>query len=52
MVAGRLEPPVILVFEGQARAGVDEAEVDGVDVMHAPGAGDDTIAAIAEAHCG
>jgi len=38
------------VLEGRARAGADEADVDGVEVVHAPGEGDDTIAAIAEAH--
>ena len=47
---GRLDPPVTLVLEGQARAGVDAALVDGVEVVHAPGEGDDTIAALAEAH--
>jgi len=41
---------VTLVLEGQARAGADEAEIDGVEVVHAPGEGDDTIAAIAGAH--
>ena len=50
MTAGRLDPPVTLVLEGRARAGADEAIVDGVEVVHAPGEGDDTIAAIAEAH--
>ncbi len=50
MTAGRLDPPVTVVLEGRARAGADEAEVDGVEVVHAPGEGDDTIAAIAEAH--
>lgn len=39
-----------LVLEGRARAGADEAVLDGVEVVHAPGEGDDTIAAIAEAH--
>lgn len=39
-----------LVLEGHARAGAAEADVDGVAVVHAPGEGDDTIAAIAEAH--
>ena len=39
-----------IVLEGQARAGADEADVDGVEVVHAPGEGDDTIAAIAEAN--
>ena len=51
MTAGRLDPPVTLVLEGQGRAGADEADVDGVEVVHAAGEGDDTIAAIAEAHC-
>jgi rRNA-processing protein FCF1 len=50
VTAGRLNPPVTLVLEGRARAGADEAVVDGVEVVHAPGEGDDTIAAIAEAH--
>ena len=36
------------MLEGRARAGADEADVDGVEVVHAPGEGDDTIAAIAE----
>ena len=39
---------MIIVVEGRARAGADEADVDGVEVVHAPGEGDDTIAAIAE----
>ena len=50
MTAGRLGPPVIIVLEGRARAGADEADVDGVEVVHAPGEGDDAIAAIAEAN--
>ncbi len=41
-----------VVLEGRARAGADESEVDGVEVVHAPSEGDDTIAAIAEAHLG
>ena len=49
VTAGRLDPPVTIVLEGRARAGADEADVDGVQVMHAPGEGDNTIAAIAEA---
>src|SRR5437660_12158872 len=48
--AGRLDPPVTVVLEGRARAGADESDVDGVEVVHAPGEGDETIAAIAEAH--
>ena len=50
VAAGLLEPPVTLVLEGRARAGADEVVLDGVEVVHAPGEGDDTIAAIAEAH--
>jgi hypothetical protein len=50
--AGRLDPPVTVVLEGRARAGADESDVDGVEVVHAPGEGDDTIAAIAEANFG
>src|SRR5687767_8412502 len=52
VTAGRLDPPVTVVLEGQARAGADEAVVDGVEVVHAPGEGDDTIAAMAKAHPG
>ena len=50
VTAGRLDPPVTLVLEGRARAGADEAQVNGVEVVHAPGEGDDTIAAIAAAN--
>jgi uncharacterized protein YaiI (UPF0178 family) len=49
VAAGRLDPPVTIVLEGRARDGADEADVDGVEVVHALGEGDDTIAAIAEA---
>jgi rRNA-processing protein FCF1 len=41
---------VTIVLEGRGRAGADVADVDGVEVVHAPGDGDDTIAAIAEAN--
>jgi hypothetical protein len=50
VTAGLLRPPITIVLEGRARAGVDEADADGVNVVHAPGEGDDTIAAIAEAN--
>jgi uncharacterized protein YaiI (UPF0178 family) len=46
---GRLRPPVIIVLEGRSRAGAGEADIDGVEVVHAPGEGDDTIVTIAEA---
>jgi uncharacterized protein YaiI (UPF0178 family) len=45
---GRLDPPVTVVLEGQARSGADEATLDGVEVVHAPGEGDDTIATVAQ----
>ncbi len=47
---GRLEPQVVLVFEGQAREGAEECDTDGVQVVHAPGEGDDAIVSIAESH--
>ncbi|HET9666306.1 MAG TPA: hypothetical protein VFP09_06110 [Desertimonas sp.] len=47
---GRLEPQVVLVFEGQAREGAAECDTDGVQVVHAPGEGDDAIVSIAESH--
>lgn len=39
--------PVVVVLEGRARPGVDEGHSAGVRVVHAPGEGDETIAAIA-----
>jgi hypothetical protein len=50
VTSGRLDSPVTIVLEGQARAGAEEADVDGVEVVHAPGEGDDMIAAITEAN--
>lgn len=50
VTAGRLNAPVTIVLEGRARTGADETEVEGVKVVHAPGSGDDLIAAIARAH--
>ena len=47
VAAGRMDAPITVVLEGQARAGADEAVVDGVAVVHAPREGDDTIAALA-----
>jgi hypothetical protein len=46
---GRLVPPVVVVLEGAARAGVEEGVADGVSVVHAPGSGDDTLLAVAAA---
>ncbi len=39
-----------IVLEGRFREGADEAVADGVEVVHAPGDGDDTIVECAERH--
>ena len=44
-----LPTPVVVVLEGRAREGMGEGVGDGVEVVHAPGEGDDTLATIAEA---
>jgi hypothetical protein len=49
--AGRLAEPVVVVLEGQARAGVEEGESGGVTVLHASGSGDDLLVAVtSDAH--
>jgi hypothetical protein len=48
----RLAPPVVVVLEGKARAGAEEGVAGGVEVVHAPGEGDDTLASIAAAATG
>jgi hypothetical protein len=50
VTAGRRGARVTIVVEGRARVGADQADVDGVEVVHAPDEGDDTIVAIAEAN--
>lgn len=42
---GRLPVPAVVVLEGDARAGVAEANVDGVRVVHAAHHGDDAVMA-------
>jgi rRNA-processing protein FCF1 len=44
-----LPGPIVLVLEGQAKKGVPEGLTDGVEVVHAPGEGDDTLASLAAA---
>jgi len=41
--AGRLGPPVVVVLEGQARAGVPAGTLDDVRVLHAAGSGDELL---------
>ena len=50
VAAGRLDRPVTIVLEGQARRGADESAIDGVAVVHAPGEGDDAIVSLAAMH--
>ena len=44
---GRLSGPVVVVLEGEARAGVTEGASEGVEVVHAKREGDDTLAELA-----
>ena len=50
--ASELTAPVVVVLEGQARRGAEEGAAGGVEVVHAPGEGDDTLAALATAATG
>ncbi len=50
VTAGALEAPATVVLEGEFRRGAAESDIDGVAVVHAPGEGDDTIAAVAAAY--
>jgi hypothetical protein len=51
VIAGQLDAPVTIVLEGRFRAGVDEGVADGVEVVHAPGEGDEAIVECAERWC-
>ena len=42
---GRIPLPAVVVLEGAARAGVAEADVDGVRVVHAAHHGDEALVA-------
>jgi hypothetical protein len=50
--ARRLVAPVVVVLEGAARGGVEEGVADGVEVVHAPGSGDDTLVMVAASAAG
>ena len=45
-VAGHLVGEVVVVLEGQARSGAEQARTRPVRVVHADGSGDDTLAAL------
>ncbi|MDP8937688.1 MAG: NTP pyrophosphohydrolase [Actinomycetota bacterium] len=47
--ASKLGAAVVVVLEGVARQGVEEGVSQGVEVVHAPGHGDDTLVALVEA---
>ena len=47
VVEGQLDPPVVVVLEGKAKAGVERGTAGGVEVVHAPGLGDDTLVVLA-----
>jgi hypothetical protein len=47
VAGGHLDAPVVVVLEGRARAGAPEGPAGGVEVVHAPGEGDDTLAGLA-----
>ncbi len=49
VVDGSLTGPVVVVLEGQAKRGVAAGTADAVEVVHAPGEGDDTLVAVAAA---
>lgn len=52
VASSQLPGPVVMVLEGAARGGEPEGVVDGVEVVHAPGQGDDTLVALAVAASG
>lgn len=50
--AAALTMPAVVVLEGAARQGAEPGVADGVEVVHAPGSGDDTLVEIAAAAAG
>ena len=44
---GTLDHAVVVVLEGQAKQGFEAGHHGGVEVVHAPGQGDDTLVALA-----
>jgi predicted ribonuclease YlaK len=48
VASGRIDEPVTIVLEGQARQGAESAVADGVTVLHADGSGDDKLVAVVE----
>jgi hypothetical protein len=45
--SGRVDQPVVVVLEGQARRGAPSGGADGVTVVHAEGSGDDMLVEVA-----
>jgi predicted ribonuclease YlaK len=48
VASGRIDEPVTIVLEGQARQGAESGVADGVTVLHADGSGDDKLVAVVE----
>lgn len=48
VASGALDSSVVVVVEGRSRAGVAPGIAEGVEVVHAPGEGDDTVATLAD----
>ena len=51
-VAGRLTGPVVMVLEGAGRRAAPQGVHDGVQLVHAPGEGDDTVVELAAGGAG
>jgi rRNA-processing protein FCF1 len=49
VAAGALAGPVVVVLEGAGRAGAEEGVADDVEVVHAPGEGDESLVAVTAA---
>jgi hypothetical protein len=52
VASGRIAEPVIVVLEGQARAGPPSGTADGITILHADGSGDDTLVHVVGAASG
>ena len=52
VVGSSLAGPVAVVVEGAARRGVEVDDLDGVEVVHSPGEGDDAIVEVVRAATG
>jgi hypothetical protein len=49
VAAGHLAPPIVIVLEGRARAGVPSGSSGGLTIVHADGSGDDAVVEVVTA---